>query len=51
MTECELLQSLGIPTTCTRSGPSASQAIVATSALSMPPDRPSTTERKRFFST
>ena len=43
--------SLGMPTTCTRSEPSASRAIVATSAESMPPDRPSTTERNRFFST
>ena len=34
---------------CTRSGPSASTAIAATSAESMPPDKPSTTPGKPFF--
>jgi hypothetical protein len=36
-------------TPTTRSGPSASTAIAATTAESMPPDRPSTTLRKSFL--
>ena len=51
VTECSELQALGMPTTCTASAPSASQAIVATSAESMPPDSPRTTERKPFLRT
>ncbi|MCX6433873.1 MAG: NAD(+) synthase, partial [Actinobacteria bacterium] len=35
----------------TRSGPNASQAIAATRAESIPPLRPSSTERKPFLST
>ncbi len=42
---------LGIATPNTRAGPNASHAIAATSAESMPPLRPSRTERKPFFAT
>ena len=34
---------------CTRSGPSASTATVATNEESMPPDRPMTASAKPFF--
>ncbi len=40
----------GMSTTCTRSGPTASAAIVAVSAESMPPDRPRMTDPKPFLS-
>ena len=50
-TECPEEYLLGISTTCTCSGPSASAAMVATSAESIPPDRPRITERKPFFRT
>ena len=49
--ECALDHSLGRLTTWTASGPSASQASVATSAESMPPDSPSTTDVKPFLRT
>ena len=42
---------LGIATPFTRFAPRASIAIAATSAESIPPDRPTTTLRKPFFST
>ena len=38
-------------TQVTRSGPSASTAISATSVESIPPERPITTRPKPFFST
>ena len=38
-------------TQLTRSGPSASVATIATSAESIPPERPSTTDSKPFFCT
>ncbi len=38
-------------TTCTRSGPIASAAIVALSAESIPPDRPRITEPNLFLPT
>ncbi len=41
----------GISTACTRSGPRASEAIVAVSAESIPPDRPRMTEPKPFLAT
>jgi hypothetical protein len=41
----------GMTTHVTRSGPSASTAISATSAESIPPERPNTTRSKPFFST
>ncbi len=41
----------GIATVCTCSAPRASTAIAATSAESMPPDRPSTTEVNPFLRT
>ena len=41
----------GIDTPWTCSDPSASTAIAATSAESMPPDRPMTTSEKPFFFT
>jgi len=41
----------GMTTTLTRSAPSASTAIRATSAESIPPDRAMTTCSKPFFST
>jgi hypothetical protein len=41
----------GMTTQLTRSGPSASTATSATSAESMPPDRPKTTSPNPFFST
>ena len=50
-TECSEEYRLGISTTCTCSGPSASVAMVATSAESIPPDRPRITERNPFFRT
>ena len=51
VTEWSELQALGMPTTCTASGPRASQAIVATRAESIPPDSPSTTDWKPFLRT
>ena len=50
-TECSEEYRLGMSTTWTASGPSASAAIVATSAESIPPDRPRMTERKPFLRT
>jgi hypothetical protein len=41
----------GIETPMTDDGPSASTAIAATTDESIPPDRPSTTERKPFLRT
>lgn len=41
----------GMETPYTFSGPTASQAIAATSAESMPPDSPISTERNPFFRT
>ncbi len=49
--ECSEEYFDGIDTPYTCSAPSASQAMAATSAESMPPDRPISTERKPFFST
>ena len=46
-----LLKRVGIEIAVTRDGPSASAARAATSAESMPPERPSTTRAKPFFST
>jgi hypothetical protein len=46
-----LVKRLGSITHHTRSGPSASAAIAAQIALSIPPDRPSTTPGKRLRST
>src|SRR3954447_7539846 len=48
--ECSLEHLDGSPTPTTRSGPSASTASAATSAESMPPDMPSTTEGMPFLS-
>ncbi len=42
---------LGIATPLTRFAPSASIAIAATSAESMPPDKPRTTDLKPFLPT
>ena len=42
---------LGIATPFTRLAPSASTASAATKAESIPPDSPTTTLRKPFFST
>ena len=42
---------LGMATPFTRLAPSASTARAATSAESIPPDKPTTTLRKPFFST
>ena len=41
----------GIATPCTRSGPSASTAIAATSDESIPPDSPTTQSTKPFLAT
>jgi hypothetical protein len=41
----------GMATTWTASAPSASRAMVATTAESIPPDRPSTTDSKPFLAT
>ena len=48
--ECSLDHFDGSPTPYTRSAPSASTASAATSAESMPPDMPSTTEGMPFLS-
>lgn len=49
--ECCEEYRLGIETQCTFAAPTASQAIAATSAESIPPDRPISTERKPFLRT
>ena len=41
----------GINTPCTRAGPRASAAIVATSEESTPPDKPTSTSVKPFLQT
>ncbi len=51
LTECPEEYWLGISTTCTRSAPIASAAIVAVSAESMPPDSARITEPKPFLRT
>ena len=51
LTECPEEYRLGISTVCTLSEPSASAAMVAVSAESMPPDRPRMTDRNRFLTT
>ena len=48
--ECSDEYLLGIATPLTRFAPKASTAIAATSAESIPPDKPRTTERNPFFS-
>lgn len=49
--ECCEEYRLGIETQCTFSAPRASTAIAATSAESIPPERPISTEAKPFLRT
>jgi hypothetical protein len=49
--ECSEEYRLGIDTPTTLAAPSASQAMAATTAESMPPDSPSTTDGKPFLRT